>query len=113
MRCFTNERHTELYECTRNHQGKLIHNCERCSAKERTSVLCDYCFARFLPINGRKCFHPKEDCPHFLAKHPDVIKYSYLQQLMSLIKVGVMRQLAHSEYKTLRQHLMVELNSYK
>ena len=112
MHCFTNERHTELYECTRTRQGKLIHNCEHCPPKKRKSVLCDYCFARFKPINGRKCFHPKEGCPYYLAKHPHVIKYSHRHQLESLLSTGVIQKLVHPENKNLRQRFMVALGIY-
>ena len=110
MRCFRNKQHTELYACTRNRMGKLIHKCEMCPRKKRVSVLCDHCFARFERNTGATSFHPKEDCPHYLAENPHVIKYSHLRQLKSLIAAGVISKLTHnSEYASLRHQIMVEL----
>ena len=109
MRCFNNKHHTDLCECKRNRQGKLVHRCELCPKNKQKSVLCDHCLARFGTYTGASSFHPKENCPYYLREHPHLIKHSCLRTLRSLMAAGTMRKLRHPMYATVRMGILLEL----
>ena len=110
MKCSNNDQHTDLLECKKNHQGKIVHICKRCPPKKQKRVLCNYCLASFESYTGASSFHPIENCPYYLKKNPHVIKQSHLRQLKSLITAGVIRQLRHQLYTSMRRTILLELS---